>query len=185
MFFFFWLSVNLPFTQTLDGSIVNTSLHDCCSTCDAEKQTQPEAQVITLTVYHNIYTVCVNTFPYNCTWPDLTLLTMSLRAWKPDRTGKTCSVPSAISASWDQNRRKKSWSLNKIFYSFSPFFLLYVKNYEFMCYCFLGRSLACDDLQQHLGRVSLFLGDKILRQLATAFIYSFNDARRGSLSGII
>lgn len=36
---------------------------------------------------------------------DLTELTMSLRAWKPDKTGKTCSVPSAISASCVKNKK--------------------------------------------------------------------------------
>lgn len=43
-------------------------------------------------------------------WLDLTEFTMSLRAWNPDSTGKTCSVPSAMSASWQRNQKQFSGS---------------------------------------------------------------------------
>lgn len=40
--------LNLPFTQTLDGSIVNISLHDCFRICVWKQKSQHEKHVTTL-----------------------------------------------------------------------------------------------------------------------------------------
>lgn len=72
-----------PFTHTLEGSMVKTSVHDCFRIC-----TRTALTVTTRQDKHD-----------RPRRRRLTVATTSLRAWKPDSTGKTCSVPSAIWAS--------------------------------------------------------------------------------------
>lgn len=74
----------------------------------------------------------VNVTACRCMERNLTEFTMSLRAWKPDTTGKTCSLPSAISASCGQSGNSKRLLIQKAF-----------QISVLMSFCFSGRFLAC------------------------------------------
>lgn len=90
--------------------------------------------------------------PTNALWCDLTELTMSLRAWNPDKTGKTCSVLSAISASCDKKRIRFI-----CFRIIGRFYLWKTRHFATNKY---GNTGSCWVLQHHLGRKSLFIADE-------------------------